>query len=122
VKYLLFYPVKDESGSNMLNYIMGEKPTQRDYVKVFESEIVSDIDGPDARRRDHELMALDNIWEHFQRRDENPMELFKNRSMCIGDIVQFPSLGKTFVCETVGWRELQPTEVATIRFDQRKTA
>lgn len=115
MRYRLFYPTKDERGSNMLDYIMGERPETRTYEFIEEgyTDARADMDTEGANLRDR---ALNAIWSRYQRHDRNPLTTFPHRSMCVGDIVHFPGLNLWFVCEAVGWREMPADEVARITF------
>jgi hypothetical protein len=89
----------------MLDYIMGEKPTDREYVLRDQGTLSQ---GPQSMLVAEALKAL---WYRYNMGNEDGVYPYRFRSMCIGDIVVFPRLRQVWVVERDGWRSLQGTDI-----------
>lgn len=112
MRYLLLMPSPDplHGGNRMLDYIMGQKPGDLEYVSVYGASVVE---------RESRGATCEFLWQRHNVGDEGDgnRPLGKHiRSMCVGDLFLFSDDGQVWVAESVGFRQLQGDEIpATVR-------
>jgi len=97
MRYSLFFPIRDERGSDMLDYFgaesVKEAANHRTYSVVYEGDAPTDEPGFIFQRH--------NVGDNG---DGNRPLAQKIRSMCVGDFVMFEN-GAVWICDRFGWVE-----------------
>lgn len=117
MRYTLLFPLPDERGSTMLDYIMGQRPSERTYQPVYEGEV--DMSRfPSASSEGRAPAVLEFLWQRHNEGDNldgDRPRATEIRSMCIGDIIRFEGSGRMFVADRVGFRQLHIDETPNVQ-------
>jgi hypothetical protein len=106
LRYQLFYPTRrPQDRSTMLDYIMGEQPKSRDYVQMDEG--VVNFDGKPVLVPE----ACTALWYRYNMGNEDGSYAYSFRSMCIGDILVFPTLRQVVMVDRVGFTPLAGDDI-----------
>lgn len=116
--YEYYQPAPDRQGSTLLEWWAKEKPSDREYVKVYEGVLDDTLAG--GRRFATDSVALEFLFKlhNVGENEDGERPLAKKiRSMSVGDIVKFhdsicfPLRSRTYLCEPMGWRRMADDEL-----------